>query len=70
MVTADIVKGNQFPPITREFVRNQIHDDSVSDELIDHTIDVLLAVDASTDIEHSSMGNLHYNEITGEFEEI
>lgn len=65
----DLAKGNHIPPITRESVRRYIGGESVSDDLIDHAIDVLLAIDSSLDIERSAMHNLHYNEATGEFEE-
>ena len=63
---ADIAKGNHIPPITRESVRRYIGGESVSDDLIDHAIDVLFAIDSSLDIESGAM---HYNEITGDFEE-
>ena len=65
----DLAKGNHIPPITRESVRRYIGDESVSDELIDHAIDVLFAIDSNLDVERHTMSNLRYNEVTGEFEE-
>lgn len=65
----DLAKGNHVPTITRESVRRYIGGESVSDELIDHAIDILFAIDSSLDVERHTMSNLRYNEVTGEFEE-
>ena len=67
--TVDLMhRGTEFNELST-MIKNHLGDETIDQDLLDHTVDVLYAIQRGIKKRQDSpMGNLRYNEVTGEFE--
>lgn len=63
-------KGITFMEMST-FIKNHIGNETVDQDLLDHTVNVLHAIQGKIKMNRNfPMGQLRYNEVTGEFENL
>ena len=69
--TVDLMhRGMKFVELST-MIKNHLGDEKIDQDLLDHTVDVLYAIQRNIEKrQNSPMGNLRYNEVTGDFENI
>lgn len=69
--TVDLMhRGTKFVELST-MLKNGLGEEIVDQDLLDHTVDVLYAIQRNIEKrQNSPMGNLRYNEVTGEFENL
>lgn len=69
--TVDLMhRGTTFVEIST-MLKNGLGDETVDQDVLDHATDVLYAIQRGIEMrKNSGMGNLRYNEVTGEFENL
>lgn len=70
--TVDLMhRGTEFVELST-MIKNNLGDETIDQDLLDHTVDVLYAIQRNIieKKQNSPMGQLHYNEVTGEFESL
>lgn len=67
--TVDLMhRGTKFVELST-MIKNHLGDEVIDQDLLDHAVDVLYAIQRNIEkIQDSPMGQLKYNELTGEFE--
>lgn len=57
--------------VSEEFIKNHLGNETIDQDLLDHTVAVLLSIQRNVEKrQNSPMGQLRYNEVTGEFENL
>lgn len=57
--------------VSEEFIKNHLGNETIDQDLLDHTVAVLLSIQRNIEKrQNSPMGQLRYNEVTGEFENL
>lgn len=67
--TVDLMhRGTKFVELST-MIKNHLGDEVIDQDLLDHAVDVLYAIQRNIEKrQNSPMGQLKYNELTGEFE--
>ena len=69
--TVDLMhRGTKFVELST-MIKNGLGDEKIDQDLLNHTVDVLYAIQRNIEKrQNSPMGQLKYNEVTGEFENL
>ena len=69
--TVDLMhRGMKFVELST-MIKNHLGNETIDQDLLDHTVDVLLSIQRNVEKrQNSPMGQLRYNEVTGEFENL